>query len=76
VSVELWDHNSSCEATVLSCSILRYEFELGVAKIGFLWHSVFISVVCVLSKYTVLTNCCSENHLNPVVLGFAYVLLL
>ena len=35
VSVELWGHNLSCEATIISCSIVRYEFELGMVKMGF-----------------------------------------
>lgn len=36
MSVELWGHNFACEATLVSCSIVRYEFEPGMVKIGFL----------------------------------------
>lgn len=76
MSVEIWGHNFSCEATIVSCSVIRYEFKVGMVKMGFPLLRHCNSVVCVLSKYTVLINYSGESHLNPIVLGFAYVLLL
>lgn len=39
----------------ISCSIIRYELELGMVKMHFSL-SLYYHVVCVLSKYTVVIN--------------------